>query len=116
MPAHKIIVGVDGSEHSARAVMWCANHAQGLDAEVIAVHVVEQPIYAGSIYPLVPPITFDAEQRGTVTVDIWFATSNGLPLREEHTITVVSPAPAPLNRVTYKEIGTWELTSLQPRT
>jgi hypothetical protein len=53
-------------------------------------------------------------QTGTVTVDVWFAQSNGLPLREQHAIRVVSSAPAPINHVTYSETGTWQLTSLTP--
>jgi len=43
----KIIVGVDGSEHSARAVAWCADHADGFGAEVVAVHVIDTPPYTG---------------------------------------------------------------------
>jgi nucleotide-binding universal stress UspA family protein len=39
MTSAKIIVGVDGSEHSIRALQWCATHAAELDAEVVAVHV-----------------------------------------------------------------------------
>ncbi len=66
MPANKIIVGVDGSVHSERAVKWCARHAHGLDAEVIVVHVVEQPIYAGGFYPYMPPIPLTDEQRETL--------------------------------------------------
>jgi hypothetical protein len=55
-------------------------------------------------------------QTGEAHTDIWLAVSNGLPLKESHTIRVVSPAPAPLNQVTYKETGHWQLTSLTPRT
>jgi len=54
-------------------------------------------------------------QTGAVHVDIWFASTTGLPLKEVHTIRVVSPAPAPLNHVTYTERGSWRLTSLTPR-
>ena len=36
----KIVVGVDGSEHSARALQWCADHAEGFGAEVLVVHVI----------------------------------------------------------------------------
>jgi nucleotide-binding universal stress UspA family protein len=39
MTSAKIIVGVDGSEHSIRALQWCATHAAELDAEVVAVRV-----------------------------------------------------------------------------
>ncbi len=44
----KIIVGVDGSPASTRAVEWCATHAEGMGAEVVAVHSIEMPMYAAS--------------------------------------------------------------------
>ena len=40
MKIERIIVGVDGSENSRRALQWSADLAQALDAEVIAVHSV----------------------------------------------------------------------------
>jgi nucleotide-binding universal stress UspA family protein len=43
MSSSRIIVGVDGSEHSIRAVQWCAAHAADFDAEVVAVHVIDAP-------------------------------------------------------------------------
>ena len=40
-PAERILVGVDGSAGSARAVEWCAEYAARLAAEVIAVYAAE---------------------------------------------------------------------------
>jgi nucleotide-binding universal stress UspA family protein len=40
----KIVVGVDGSTHSERAVRWCAEHAAAFKAEVVVVHVINVPI------------------------------------------------------------------------
>jgi nucleotide-binding universal stress UspA family protein len=34
----RIVVGVDGSDGSARAVSWCVEHAPALGADVLAVH------------------------------------------------------------------------------
>jgi hypothetical protein len=53
-------------------------------------------------------------QTGTVHVDLWLA-DDGLPLQEQHDIWVVSPAPAPINNITYTERGSWQLTSLEPQ-
>src|SRR5881227_2745779 len=63
MSGFRIVVGVDGSDHSERALKWCADHALALGAEVVVVHVIEQPIYAGSIYPLIPPLAMGEPQR-----------------------------------------------------
>jgi hypothetical protein len=54
-------------------------------------------------------------QTGTVSLDLWFAVADALPLAETHSIRVVSPAPAPINHVTYTERGRWQLTSLAPQ-
>ncbi len=50
----KILVGVDGSPSSGRAVEWCAAHAIAMGAEVIAVHAIEMPVYAASGFGYVP--------------------------------------------------------------
>jgi hypothetical protein len=55
-------------------------------------------------------------QTGTVRIEIWLAADSALPLRETHSIEVVSSAPAPINHVTYTELGQWQLTSLVPST
>jgi len=57
MPISKIVVGVDGSDHSARALQWCADHADGFEAEVIVVHVVEIPPQLGPVVPVLPSLT-----------------------------------------------------------
>lgn len=38
-PPSRVVVGVDGSDESAEAVRWCADHAHGLHPEVTAVNV-----------------------------------------------------------------------------
>ena len=60
-------------------------------------------------------LRLSGDQTGEVHIDIWFAAADGLPLSESHAITVVSGAPAPINHVTYTELGSWHLTSLTPR-
>ena len=42
----RIVVGVDGSDGSDRAVAWCADHAGALDAKVTAVYALEVPVHA----------------------------------------------------------------------
>lgn len=59
----KIIVAVDGSEHSLRAVEWCAQYAEKLGAEVIAVHAIEMPVYATGIGFCPVPVVNTPEQE-----------------------------------------------------
>jgi hypothetical protein len=60
-------------------------------------------------------VRIQGEQHGSSREDIWFAEGSWLPLREERTIRVVSPAPSPLGEVTYTEKGRWQLRSLTAR-
>jgi len=62
----KIVVGVDGSAGSARAIGWCAAHAPELGAEVIAVHALEMPVFATSLDPLAPPPVWRPEDRARI--------------------------------------------------
>ncbi len=48
----KIVVGVDGSVHSARALAWCAAHAHAFDADVVAVHAVDMAVYLSMATPV----------------------------------------------------------------
>jgi len=56
-----IVVGVDGSANSQRALGWCAEHAPALNAKVIAVHAVEIPVYAWRLDVYAPPVYTDAD-------------------------------------------------------
>lgn len=69
----KIIVAVDGSEHSIRAVAWCATYARKLGAEVIAVHAVEVPVYAAPFGMVPTPVYVpqDHEKLRDVLVNHW---------------------------------------------
>ncbi len=41
----RIVVGVDGSEASHRALVWAARFAQATKAEILAVHAVDTPAF-----------------------------------------------------------------------
>ncbi len=60
-------------------------------------------------------VRITGDQHGSSREEVWLAASDGLPLRESRSITVVSPAPSPINEVTYTEHGEWRLTALEPR-
>ena len=59
----QIVVGVDGSEGSQRAVAWCAEHAPGFGARVIAVHALEVPVSAWRLDVYAPPAYTDEERE-----------------------------------------------------
>ncbi|HEX6488282.1 MAG TPA: universal stress protein [Candidatus Dormibacteraeota bacterium] len=57
----RIVVGVDGSAHSAAALDWAIGLAKLAGAEVIAVHGLYIPVYAATGYA--PVLQFDPEWR-----------------------------------------------------
>jgi nucleotide-binding universal stress UspA family protein len=60
----RIVVGVDGSEHSAAAVEWAIRMARGMGSEVIAVFAITPPVSfdAGYGTPVVP-VQYDEQWR-----------------------------------------------------
>ena len=57
--------------------------------------------------------TLTGAQTGSQDNDVWFATSNGMPLRNDHHNVVKSDSP--IGTVTYTETGTFALQSLRPQ-
>ncbi len=102
----------------------CAGHSSTTGADVTTIGTVlyigRQTISVGSTSVETAHYRIDRTmsggQTGTERDDTWFATTNALPVRAERSIRAVSPAPAPLNKVTYTESSRWQLTSLTPST
>jgi nucleotide-binding universal stress UspA family protein len=93
----KIIIGVDGSPSSARAVEWCAAHAAALEAEVVAVHSIEMPLYAG--YPfgyvsLPAPSGPDRDELHDGIQREWCAPLSKANVRFRVVLSDGTPAPA----------------------
>ena len=87
MTTRRIVVGLDGSDGAAAARDWCAVIAPLLDAEVVAVHVLDlSPLYFGpaTIAALQPPIAEVNEIRRQQLAD-WAAplAAAGVPCRTE---------------------------------
>jgi nucleotide-binding universal stress UspA family protein len=79
MAAGRIVVGVDGSAGSERALRWCAEYGLRLGFEVIAVFSMPLPAYA-AVVPFGPWPVDDTEMRARLLEtlhDDWCA-----PLRE----------------------------------
>lgn len=47
----RLVVAVDGSEGSREALLWTTRLARVMEADVVAVHAVERPAYAGASVP-----------------------------------------------------------------
>jgi nucleotide-binding universal stress UspA family protein len=86
MSAMTMLVGVDGSDASHRAIEWCAEYARRLDANVVVVHAVEQPVVVapvttGFVLPEFTPA--DREEISRIVTDDWCAplTAASVPFR-----------------------------------
>lgn len=63
----RIVVGVDGSEHSEAAIGWAVRMAMGMGSEVVAVFAVAPPVYFdGGFMAPVAPMQFDPEWRAGI--------------------------------------------------
>lgn len=92
----KIVVGVDGSAHSTRAVEWCAQYGKPLDAEVVVVHAIEIPISPiiglGNAYMPIPPVDTKPSELQAHISNEWCAplAGAGVPFRVACTVGVPS--------------------------
>ena len=74
----KIVVGLDGSDDSARALEWSIRMARGMGAHVVAVHVIDvPPTYAA---PVGLPLQADPQWHAEMTAVFECAWCS--PLRE----------------------------------
>ena len=64
----RIVVGLDGSEHSRFALDWAIRMARGMGSEVVAVYVVDLPVWYDSVSGALPP-QFDPEWRAAMKRD-----------------------------------------------
>jgi nucleotide-binding universal stress UspA family protein len=72
----KMLVGVDGSEGSTRAVEWCAAHAAALDADVVVVHAIAMPVVVpppSSALSLPQFMPVDRDELTRVVTEQWCA-------------------------------------------
>lgn len=62
-----IVVGIDGSEQSSRALRWALDHASALNARLVAIQAWSVPVtaYGGAVY--VTPVDPDDFERATRT-------------------------------------------------
>lgn len=86
MATATIVVGVDGSEGSARALEWCRRVAPKLDAKVVVVHAFQVPAYTLPLYNIPAVAThYDewlAEVRAALARE-WVAPLGDVPHRVE---------------------------------
>ena len=83
---HKILVPVDFSEHSQKALRYALAFALQFDAEVTLVHIVEQMVYPGDwMYPPLAVTDFAAEKREQM-LDQLRALDAGSGVKTDHVV------------------------------
>ena len=65
-----IVVGVDGSDSSHRAVEWAANYAATIGAEVVAVNAIEPLPYGTWMGPAAPIPSLTDKQRNALEATV----------------------------------------------
>jgi nucleotide-binding universal stress UspA family protein len=103
----QIVVAMDESEHAARAMRWCADHAGALDADVVVVHALDVTFVFGFGSPLAlaPPPPPTPESRIEEIRDV-IARDWCKPLADagvSFRVVVAESRPADLVRETARE-------------
>ena len=63
----RLVVGVDGSEHSSYALTWAIRMAQGMGSEVVAVFAISPPVYLDVGYASATvPVQYDPQWRADI--------------------------------------------------
>jgi nucleotide-binding universal stress UspA family protein len=70
MTTRRIVLGLDGSDGSQAALEWCREHAGILDAEVIAVGVIDLVPLIG-LPPTGRPLLEDSCREMSVALETW---------------------------------------------
>jgi nucleotide-binding universal stress UspA family protein len=63
----RIVVGVDGSEHSETALKWAIRMARGMGSQITAVYGVYVPMYFPEPYGV--PVQFDEQWRKEIKAE-----------------------------------------------
>ena len=89
MPAHRIVLGVDGSEGGRAAMQWCASYAGLFGAHVHAVHAVTA-VLAGSLPPPATSYVPTKEELDKLveTLEGWCAPLRDAPVSYEARVVV----------------------------
>lgn len=82
----KILVPIDFSEHSQKALQYALAFASQFSAEVVLVHIIEQVVYPGDwMYPPLATSDFAHEKRENL-VEKLKAMSAETPIKAEHVV------------------------------
>lgn len=91
----RIVVGLDGSSGSARALSWSVGIAKALDAEIVAVHVFQLVPAVPAVYGL-SPIQYSDEWQGQLKKQFeneWCAPLKKSGVAYRAILEMGSPAP-----------------------
>jgi hypothetical protein len=99
----------------------CTGTSTGIKGELITsgpyTFVGEETVDVGgtpvAAYRFHQDRTLRGAQTGTQVAELWFAKSNGMPLRNEHRYLIHSDSP--IGQVTFTEKASWRLSSLTPQ-
>ena len=95
MSAQRIVVGIDGSQCSRRALHWALSEAELRNADVDVVHAWEMPVAFGTIPGEMAYDTTALEEAARATVDEMVAAAQQPGVRVEKIVTY-GPAAATL--------------------
>ena len=78
--AGKIVVGVDGSEHSRRALTWALAEARLRGVGCVAIHAWGYGLTTSTLLPGEAPVVLSDDAEAVLAKDVEFAAASGVPV------------------------------------
>jgi nucleotide-binding universal stress UspA family protein len=78
--AAKIVVGVDGSKHSRRALTWALNEARLRGAGCVVIHAWGYGLATSTPLPGEAPLVLSDDAEALLAKDVEFASTSGVPV------------------------------------
>jgi len=118
-PVRMLTRGAQPGQEWARRCSTVSSTARTTNvSEGVVVFVgLESLMIAGAAQPALHyrvETTISGGQEGEDRLDVWFAPDTSLLLRASRDLRVTSPAPAPLDEVTYTESGEFTIRTIAP--
>jgi nucleotide-binding universal stress UspA family protein len=81
--AGKIVVGVDGSEHSRRALTWALNEARLRGVGCVLIHAWDYGLSTATPFPGDAPLVLAEDAKALLAQDMAFASDSGVQVEGE---------------------------------
>ena len=100
-----IVVGLDGSDNCGRGLQWAIDHVHDSGAEVLAVHVVDQPVPSGWPPEAARELLETVREQASESLEEWTVPLRSAGINHRCVVLEGSPAEALLEFAAQEDAG-----------